>query len=85
MIRPLITALISLSVTIYFIVICVSGLSREFVEDSWMRKNDQTVTTYAQSRQMLPVSKTAPTYVLKTKRMPDPPITGASQRQCAQR
>ena len=35
MIRTLITAAISLSVTIYFIVICVSGLSREYVEDGW--------------------------------------------------
>jgi len=35
MIRTLLTALISLGVTIYFIVICFNGLSRQFIEDGW--------------------------------------------------
>ena len=35
MIRTLITAAISLSVSIYFIVICVNSLGQEFVENDW--------------------------------------------------
>lgn len=35
MLRPLITAAISLGVLIYFIVICVGGLEHNYVESSW--------------------------------------------------
>jgi len=35
-IRTLIIALISLSVVIYFIIICVNGLEREYIEDGWI-------------------------------------------------
>ena len=35
MIRSLVTAAISLSVAVYFIVICVNSLGQEFVESGW--------------------------------------------------